>query len=119
MPITTIHSQPEYHDLIQRHRFVILFATVTWCNPCQLIKPFFEKYANASNYDPEKLVFAQFDTDEVPALDTELGIRSIPEFFVTENAERVDSLAGANPPTLRKLVDLYIFKLNPPSSDDF
>ncbi|KAF5647863.1 thioredoxin 1 [Fusarium tjaetaba] len=119
MPITTIHSQSEFHDLIQRHRFVIIFATATWCGPCQSIKPFFEKHANASNYDPEKLAFAQFDTDEIPALDAELGIRSIPEFFLMENAERVDNLSEANPPALKKLVDFCIWELNPSSSNDF
>ncbi|KAG9506494.1 hypothetical protein J7337_000026 [Fusarium musae] len=119
MPITTIHSQSEYHDLIQRHRFVILFATATWCSPCQSIKPFFEKLMNNSSYDPERLVFAQFDTDEIPALDAELGIRAIPEFFVMENAERVDNISGANPPALKKLVDSCIEKMNPSSSDDF
>ncbi|KAF5720121.1 thioredoxin 1 [Fusarium mundagurra] len=118
MTITTIHSHSEYHDLIQRHRFVILFATATWCNPCQLMKPFFEKHANASNYDPEKLVFAQFDTDEVPALEAELGIRSIPEFFVMQNGGRVDNFAGVNPPALERLVDSCIYKLNLSLSDD-
>ncbi|KAF5571650.1 thioredoxin 1 [Fusarium pseudoanthophilum] len=119
MPIITIHSQSEYRDLIQRHRFVILFATATWCSPCQTIKPFFEKFTNDSSYDPEKLVFAQFDTDEIPALDAELGIRAIPEFFVWENAEPVDKLSGANPPALKKLVDSCIERVNPSSSDDF
>ncbi|KAF5635764.1 selenocysteine lyase [Fusarium sp. NRRL 52700] len=104
MPITTIHSLSEYSDLIQRHRFVILFATATWCAPCQRIKPFFEDDANASDYDTEKLVFAEFDTDEVPELDSHLQIRSVPEFFVTENAEQVDKLAGANPPALHLAV---------------
>lgn len=74
---------------------------------------------NDSSYDPEKLVFAQFDTDEIPALDAELGIHAIPEFFVMENAERVDNLSGAYPPALKKLVDSCIEKVNPPSSDDF
>ncbi|KAF5565127.1 thioredoxin 1 [Fusarium napiforme] len=119
MPITTIHSQSEFHALIQRHRFVIIFATATWCSPCQSIKPFFEKHANASNYDPEKLAFAQFDTDEIPALHNEVGVRAIPAFFLMENEERVDNISGANPRALKELVDTCISELNPSSSDDF
>ncbi|KAF5687178.1 thioredoxin M-type [Fusarium denticulatum] len=111
MPIITVHSQSEFHDLLKKHHFVILFATATWCTPCQKMKPFFEKYMNDWTYDPEKLVFAEFDTDEIPALDAELGIRSIPEFFVMENGERVDALFGANPPALKRLVDSYILKV--------
>ncbi|PTB65096.1 thioredoxin-like protein [Trichoderma citrinoviride] len=104
MPVIDIKTKPEFDSLIQSTPYVALQAHATWCGPCKAISPIFNKHADALAV-PEKFAFARFDTDEVPDLAMELGIRSIPAFYVFENGEKADSLTGANPPALQKLAE--------------
>ena len=105
MALIEIATKTEFDELLKSHTYVAVQAFATWCGPCKAITPFF--CANAKRYDhvSEKYAFVRFDTDEVPELAQELGIRSIPRFFAFENGERTDSLSGANPPALQKFLD--------------
>ncbi|KAJ4127000.1 thioredoxin trx1 [Fusarium equiseti] len=76
------------------------------------MSPFFEKYAHENEYDGDKVAFLKFDTDEIPELAEELGVRSIPVFFVFEDGEKIETLSGANPPALNKLVQIVVEKSN-------
>lgn len=50
--------------------------------------------------------FAKFDTDDVPDLAFELGVRSLPSFYFFENGDKADAgVTGANPPALKKTVE--------------
>jgi thioredoxin 1 len=104
MPTINIKSKPEFDELIQTHKYAIVYATASWCGPCKAIAPFFDKHASEYDDVSEKITFIKFDTDEVPDLAQELGIRSIPTFFAFEDSELADKLSGANPPALHKLV---------------
>jgi thioredoxin 1 len=103
MPTKIVESKKEYDDLLNSHPYAVVYATASWCGPCKAIGPFFDKHA--SEYDiPEKIAFIKFDTDEVPDIAQELGIRSIPAFFTFEDGGKIDSLSGANPPALLRLI---------------
>ncbi|RGP64332.1 thioredoxin 1 [Fusarium longipes] len=104
MPVVEIKSLAQYKELLQSHPAVIIDASAEWCGPCKAISPIFEKLSHENNYDPEKVVFAKFDTDEVPDLAQELGIRSIPTFFTFKDGDLDEKLSGANPSALTKLV---------------
>lgn len=104
MPTTIIKSKQEFDDLLQSHKYAVVYATASWCGPCKAIAPFFDKHANEYDDVVEKITFIKFDTDDIPDLAQELGIRSIPTFFAFEDGERSDNLSGANPPALQKLI---------------
>lgn len=104
MPTTIIGSKKEFDDLLQSHKYAVVYATAAWCGPCKAIGPFFDKHASEYDDVSEKIAFIKFDTDEVPDLAQEFGIRSIPAFFSFEDGELDDKLSGANPPALQKLV---------------
>lgn len=65
---------------------------------------------HAGDLTNDKYVFAKFDTDALADLAKELDIRSIPAFFIFKNGDKVDTLAGANPPALQKLTATYAEK---------
>ncbi|KAL7946972.1 thioredoxin M-type [Trichoderma barbatum] len=102
MAVIDIKTKAQFDELTKTTPFVALQAHATWCGPCKAISPMFNKHAETLAI-PEKYTFARFDTDEVPDLAFELGIRSIPAFFVFENGEKSETLTGANPPALQKL----------------
>ncbi|VUC32138.1 unnamed protein product [Clonostachys rosea] len=102
-PVVDIKSKAQFDELISKTPYVAIQAHATWCGPCKAISPIFAKHAATNASDT--FTFARFDTDEVPDLSFELGIRSIPAFFSFENAEKGQSLAGANPTALKNLVE--------------
>ncbi|GKU05864.1 thioredoxin 1 [Fusarium langsethiae] len=108
MPVVQIKDKAQFDDLLKTHQVVIIDASAEWCGPCKAISPIFEKLCSTEAYDSDKVAFAKFDTDEVPDLAQELGIRSIPAFFFFKDGELEDKLAGANPPALQKLVQQAI-----------
>lgn len=109
MPVLEIKSKKEYLDLVNKNSYVALQATATWCGPCKAISPIFAKQADelaaADTY-----AFAKFDTEEVPDLAQELGIRSIPAFFFFKDGDLDESITGANVPALKKAVEGYAAK---------
>lgn len=104
MSVVELKSRAEFNKLLEENPYVAIQAHASWCGPCKAISPFFAKHADALS-KPNGYAFAKFDTDDVPDLAHELGIRSIPAFFFFENGDKTDSLAGANPPALKKAVE--------------
>ena len=108
MSVIDITSKSQFDELLKSHPYVALQAHATWCGPCKAISPLYTKNATeklAAEGAAEKLAFAKFDTDEVPDLAFELGIRSIPAFFFFENKDKVDTVTGANPGALKARIE--------------
>lgn len=104
MPVVDITTKKEFDDLVASHPYVALQAHASWCGPCKAISPLFTKHSENLGV-PDKYAFARFDTDDVPDLAFELGIRTIPAFFFFENGDKAETVAGANPAALKKVVE--------------
>ncbi|RSL42074.1 hypothetical protein BHE90_009708 [Fusarium euwallaceae] len=106
MSVIELKSREQFNELINKTPYVAIQAQASWCGPCKAISPFFTKHADAHAI-PDKYAFAKFDTDDVPDLAFELGIRSIPAFFFFKNGDKDNDLIGPIPPKLKVLVEGY------------
>ncbi|RSL42065.1 hypothetical protein CEP53_012399 [Fusarium sp. AF-6] len=106
MSVIELKSREQFNELINKTPYVAIQAQASWCGPCKAISPFFTKHADAHAI-PDKYAFAKFDTDDVPDLAFELGIRSIPAFFFFKNGDKDNDLIGPIPPKLKALVEGY------------
>ncbi|KAF5643676.1 thioredoxin 1 [Fusarium tjaetaba] len=106
--VVEIKSKAQFDELIKNTPYVALQAHAAWCGPCKAISPIFNK--QAAEHKSDKYTFAKFDTDDVPDLAHELGIRSIPAFFFFENGDKASDLLGAVPPKLIATVKSYADK---------
>jgi thioredoxin 1 len=111
MSVVEITTKAQFDALLLSSPYVALQAHASWCGPCKAISPFFAKHATQLSV-PDSYTFAKFDTDEVPDLAFDLGIRSIPAFFFFENGDKAHTVQGANPAALKKTIDDVAAKAN-------
>jgi thioredoxin 1 len=70
---------------------VIVDFWASWCGPCMMMGPVFEK---VSNEYKGKLKFAKVSTEESPDLAEEHEIRSIPCLIIFNKGKEVERIIG-------------------------
>ena len=79
----------------------ILYFTASWCGPCRMISPEFERLKQ--NY-PD-IGFYKIDIDECEELASMFSIRSVPTFYIyKKKREYYDKCEGANTMRLSELL---------------
>ncbi|CAG7555231.1 unnamed protein product [Fusarium equiseti] len=104
MPIIDIKDRAHFKELIQSNKVVIIDAWASWCGPCRMIDPIYERFSEAEQFTKTGVVFAKLDVDSNEAVAGELKIRAMPTVLVFRNGNKVDELTGVNPVNLQELV---------------
>ncbi|KZZ97674.1 Thioredoxin [Moelleriella libera RCEF 2490] len=105
MPVVDVRSKAEFDRLLEAHATLAIQAHATWCGPCRIISPIFEKLADGKQQGEGDVAFARFDADEVADLADALKVRSIPTFFFYKDGQLKDKLAGPDPGALTRAID--------------
>ncbi|KAI8084548.1 thioredoxin-like protein [Halteromyces radiatus] len=82
----------EFKALIASDKLVVIDFYATWCAPCKLISPKFEKLVE----EYPDVIFAKIDVDDVADVAAEVGVRAMPTFMFFKNSNKVDEVVGAN-----------------------
>lgn len=71
-------TKENFTDVIEGNEIVLIDFFATWCEPCKMFAPIFEK---VSENHPD-ITFGKVDTDAQPEIAGAFGIKSIPTFMV-------------------------------------
>jgi len=87
-------NKENFEEIIKNNEKVVVDFWASWCMPCKMVAPIFEKIAE--KYKNE-IIFAKLNVDENPDIASEFGIMSIPTFLVFKNGKVVGKIVGAMP----------------------
>ncbi|PFG45076.1 thioredoxin [Georgenia soli] len=90
-----------FMDTVQRDGIVLVDWWASWCGPCRMFAPVFEK----ASQKHEDIVFGKVDTEAEQMLAAQAGITSIPTLMVFRDGILVFSQPGALPaPALEEVI---------------
>jgi thioredoxin 1 len=90
MEITT----EELKEKINNGEKLIIDFWGTWCGPCKIMKPTFDKLSNQYREENSEIQLYTMDVDKNRDLAVEYGVRAIPTIKVFKNGEVIDSRTG-------------------------
>lgn len=96
-------SKEELEELIAKAgaKLVIIDFFATWCGPCRLMGPKFNKLAEEFP-DP---IYVGIDVDEQESIAASYDIAVMPTFVFFKNGEKIQTIEGNNYEDLRKTVE--------------
>ncbi|KZW01405.1 thioredoxin [Exidia glandulosa HHB12029] len=100
MPVEEFKGLENFKETIARDEYSIFDFWATWCAPCRIMGPIYDKL---SDQHPN-VKFYKVDTDAEEAIVAEVGVRNIPSFIMYKNGEQVGSVLGPRRAQLQELV---------------
>ena len=81
-----------FDDLINSEELTVIDFSATWCMPCRMLKPIFERVAEKCT----DVSFYNVDIDENEEIAKRYRIFSVPTLVCFKEGKKVDSLVGLN-----------------------
>lgn len=82
----------EFEELVKNAKGkVVVDFFATWCGPCKMLAPVFEKVSEGYT----DVGFYKVDVDEAGELAQQFGVQSIPTLIVFENGEEIRRNVGS------------------------
>ncbi|CAI7631492.1 unnamed protein product [Penicillium bialowiezense] len=103
MGVSVLSGKAQFFELIASDDVTIIEFWATWCGPCRIIAPVFEKLSETTS-GPK---FYKVDADQEEEISQEAGVRAMPTFMAFKDGEKVGELVGANPQKLMELVGQF------------
>ncbi|KAF5352572.1 hypothetical protein D9756_006175 [Leucocoprinus leucothites] len=101
MPVTPIESFQQFNEIINSGKPILIDFWATWCGPCRVISPIFEKLSDQA----PGVEFYKVDVDKQEQISQECGIKAMPTFILFKDGNKVGETVGAVPAKLQELIE--------------
>jgi len=93
-----------YTEMISGNDKVIVDFYANWCGPCKMIKPEYERLADAN---VGAIKFCSVNVDTAQDIASTLGVKSMPTFLFMYQGTEVARVVGGDPNKLRGAIDQF------------
>ncbi|KAI0701283.1 thioredoxin [Cerioporus squamosus] len=97
MVVKVVSNLEEFKQIINGEKPAVFDFWATWCGPCKVISPIFDKLSETT----DAVDFYKVDVDEAQDIAQEVGVRAMPTFAAFLKGQKVKEVVGANPPALQ------------------
>ena len=101
MGVQVISSYDQFKEVINSDKVVVIDFWATWCGPCKMISPIFEKISETVS---DKVGFYKVDVDDQAQIAQEVGIRAMPTFEFFKDGKKIETVVGADPSKLQAAI---------------
>jgi thioredoxin 1 len=84
----------EFKQKIEKGEKLIIDFYGTWCGPCKVLKPIYEKVAKELENQKSEVKLYTMDVDKNRELAASLGIRSVPTVKSFANGKEINTKVG-------------------------
>uniref|UniRef100_A0A914DL85 Thioredoxin-like protein 1 n=1 Tax=Acrobeloides nanus TaxID=290746 RepID=A0A914DL85_9BILA len=114
MPVLQPQSDSEFNNILLKSGTTPVIADffATWCQPCNMIAPFFQELANKY----PQLTYAKVDGEKLKETALRHNVMAYPTFIAFLNGQKMDSIRGADKAQLEAFVKKWV--QNCPSPGD-
>lgn len=84
-------TKNNFKDIITNDKYIVVDFWASWCGPCKMLAPVFEKVAEKFG---GKAIFAKVDVDEESDIAAEYNIFSIPTIIMFKGGNEIARRSG-------------------------
>ena len=89
------YSAEQFEKVLSQHNMVAVDFFATWCGPCKMFAPTFEKLSSDFN---GKLEFLKIDIDKNEDIADHYNVKSVPTFILFKDGKEIDRKVGVPAP---------------------
>lgn len=98
MSVTTLSDQDAVEKFRTLNHKSVLYFTASWCPPCKIISPKYEKLSEQYT----DVAFGKVDVDDNSDAALDFEVSAVPTFVLFENEHATEKFAGADEEKLER-----------------
>ncbi|KCV69131.1 hypothetical protein H696_04546 [Fonticula alba] len=101
--LASFNSIAELEALLAKPNLTVVDFTATWCGPCRMIGPIFERFSG--QYTDVTFVKLDIDDPAYTSFVQKHNVTSLPTFIFFKNGQAVARFSGADAGTLKRHIE--------------
>ena len=99
----SVDDADHFSRVLEEHSLVLVDFYADWCGPCQMLAPILEGLAGDI-----PAAIAKVDTEALPTLAQQYGVRGLPTLVLVEDGEPAEQLVGMQEESrLRQVIERH------------
>lgn len=107
MPVTTIKSEDQYHDILAIPGLSAIQFVAPWDESCKAITPKWKQYADSSRWS-EHINFYRVDICDQQDVAMDAAVQMAPTHRFYKDGNKIDEYVGSSYPALERMMGAVV-----------